>query len=191
MEFCEVASMSMELLAAPYLTKENGSFYSPAELARARIEHLEGILKFLPYMAVVDAFQHWVYTHPQEAMDTTGCDAMWDALWHRFMKGVDWQGLAEIRLSGWHRKPHIFESPFYYIEYGMAQVGALQVWRNSLRDPAEALQAYRQALSLGGMRTLPGLFAAAGAEFRFDTDLLAELVDLIESTVAELIPQVS
>jgi oligoendopeptidase F len=191
MEFCEVASMSMELLAAPYLTRENGSFYSPAELARARIEHLEGILKFLPYMAVVDAFQHWVYTHPQEAVDAGRCDAMWGALWQRFMQGVNWQGLEAARLTGWHRKPHIFESPFYYIEYGMAQVGALQVWRNSFHDPAEALQAYRQALSLGGTRTLPALFAAAGAEFRFDTTLLAELVDLIETTVAELIPLAS
>jgi oligoendopeptidase F len=190
MEFCEVASMAMELLAAPHLTQDNGSFYTPAELARARIEHLEGILKFLPYMAVVDAFQHWVYTHPQAAAAADQCDARWEELWQRFMPDVNWIGLEAARASGWHRKPHIFESPFYYIEYGMAQVGALQVWRNSLHQPAAALQAYRQALSLGGTQTLPALFAAAGAEFRFDTTLLAELVDLIETTVTELIPLV-
>ncbi|MFO7538677.1 MAG: M3 family oligoendopeptidase [Chloroflexota bacterium] len=191
MEFCEVASMSMELLAAPYLTKANGSFYNPDELARARIEHLEGILKFLPYMAVVDAFQHWVYTHPEQAASADRCDATWDALWQRFMPGINWNGFEDSRVSGWQRKPHIFEAPFYYIEYGMAQVGALQVWRNSLTDPAAALQAYRQALALGGTQTLPDLFAAAGAEFRFDTAMLAELVDLIETTVAELVPLVS
>jgi oligoendopeptidase F len=191
MEFCEVASMSMELLAAPYLTKSNGSFYSPPELARARIEHLEGILKFLPYMAVVDAFQHWVYTHPEEAASAERCDATWDSLWQRFMPQINWDGFEAARVSGWHRKPHIFDVPFYYIEYGMAQVGALQVWRNSLQDPAAALQSYRQALALGGTKPLPELFATAGAEFRFDTALLSELVELIETTVADLVPLVS
>jgi oligoendopeptidase F len=191
MEFCEVASMSMELLAAPYLTKSNGSFYSPPELARARIEHLDGILKFLPYMAVVDAFQHWVYTHPEEAASAERCDATWDSLWQRFMPQINWDGFEAARVSGWHRKPHIFDVPFYYIEYGMAQVGALQVWRNSLQDPAAALQSYRQALALGGTKPLPELFATAGAEFRFDTALLSELVELIETTVADLVPLVS
>jgi oligoendopeptidase F len=191
MEFCEVASMSMELMAAPYLTKSNGSFYSPPELARARIEHLEGILKFLPYMAVVDAFQHWVYTHPDEAANADRCDAKWDSLWQRFMPQINWDGFDASRVSGWHRKPHIFEVPFYYIEYGMAQVGALQVWRNSLQNPAAALQAYREALALGGTKILPDLFAAAGAEFRFDTAMLGELVALIEETVAELEPLVA
>lgn len=186
MEFCEVASMTMELLAAPYLTQDKGGFYTPAEAARARIEHLEGILTFLPYMAVVDAFQHWVYTHPDAAQEAKNCDQTWAALWDRFMPGVDWQGLDVERKTGWHRKLHIFTVPFYYIEYGMAQVGALQVWRNSLTDPAGALAAYRHALALGGTRPLPELFAAAGAEFRFDTTLLGELVDLIEQTIAQL-----
>jgi oligoendopeptidase F len=186
MEFCEVASMAMELLAAPYLTPANHGFYTPAEAARARIEHLEGIITFLPYMAVVDAFQHWVYTYPDEAMEAANCDAAWDALWARFMVGFDWQGFAEARVTGWQRKPHIFGSAFYYIEYGMAQVGALQVWRNSLVDQAGAVAAYRRALALGGTKTLPELFAVAGAEFRFDTAMLAELVELVEKTVEAL-----
>lgn len=186
MEFCEVASMSMELLAAPYLTSTHGGFYTSSQAARARIEHLEGIIAFLPYMAVVDAFQHWVYTHPQEAADSGQCDAAWDELWQRFIPDMDWAGHEESRKTGWHRKPHIFDAPFYYIEYGMAQVGALQVWRNSLQDRAGALTAYRQALALGGTKTLPELFASAGAEFRFDTSMLTELVDLIEQTTAEL-----
>ncbi|GAB4155120.1 MAG: M3 family oligoendopeptidase [Candidatus Promineifilaceae bacterium] len=186
MEFCEVASMSMELLAAPFLTADQGGFYTPAEAARARIEHLEKVLLFWPYMAVVDAFQHWVYTHVDEAMNAGNCDRKWGELWARFLPGVNWEGHEDVRVTGWHRKPHIFGSPFYYIEYGMAQVGALQVWRNSLTDSYEAVAKYRHALSLGGTRTLPELFAAAGAEFRFDGAMLADLVALIEQTIAEL-----
>ncbi|MCP5101171.1 MAG: M3 family oligoendopeptidase, partial [Chloroflexi bacterium] len=176
MEFCEVASMAMELLAAPYLTKANNAFYTPSEAARARIEHLEGIILFLPYMAVVDAFQHWVYTHPTEAKSSGTCDTVWDDLWSRFMQGVDWAHFGDARITGWHRKLHIFTVPFYYIEYGMAQVGALQVWRNSLTDQSAALNRYRDALAMGGTITLPELFEAAGAEFRFDTPMLTELV---------------
>ena len=191
MEFCEVASMTMELLAAPYLTQDKGGFYTPPEAARALIEHLEGIITFLPYMAVVDAFQHWVYTYPYEAKRADNCDAAWDELWQRFLPGIDTSGFKDARVTGWHRKLHIFTAPFYYIEYGMAQVGALQVWRNSLSDPDSALTAYRAALALGGTKPLPALFAAAGAEFRFDTPMLTELVALIESMIEELEAAVS
>lgn len=186
MEFCEVASMSMELLAAPYLTKDQGGFYTAEEAARARIEHLEGIITFWPYMAVVDAFQHWVYTHPEEATSGANCDAAWDALWQRFMPGANWAGYEAMRETGWHRKLHIFEIPFYYVEYGIAQVGAVQVWRNSLVDQAAAVKNYRHALSLGSTVPLPQLFAAAGAEFRFDEPMLRELVALLEETIARL-----
>jgi oligoendopeptidase F len=186
MEFCEVASMSMELLAAPYLTSQYGGFYTSPQSARARNEHLEGIIAFLPYMAVVDAFQHWVYTHPRQAADASQCDAVWAKLYDRFIPDVDWSGHEQSGKTGWHRKLHIFTAPFYYIEYGMAQVGALQVWRNSLQDHTAALAAYRQALAYGGTKTLPELFASAGAEFRFDTAMLTELVDLIEKTTADL-----
>lgn len=186
MEFCEVASTSMELLSAPYWAKANGGFYTASEAARARIDHLEGTLLFLPYMAVVDAFQHWVYTHVEEALSAEACDDAWDRLWQRFIPGVDWTGWEEARRSGWHRKPHIFDTPFYYVEYGLAQVGALQVWRNSLRDQAGTVAAYRQALAYGGMKTLPELFEAAGVEFRFDKEMLSGLVDLVEETVKKL-----
>ncbi|PIE81787.1 MAG: M3 family oligoendopeptidase [Chloroflexi bacterium] len=186
MEFCEVASMSMELVAAPYLTQEFGGFYSPSEAARARIEHLEGIITFLPYMAVVDAFQHWVYTHSHEAANAAACDKAWDDLWLRFMPTVDWTGLEAMRMSGWHRKLHIFTMPFYYIEYGMAQVGALQVWQNAIQDEETAVAQYCNALALGGTRTLPELFTEAGADFRFDTSLLSALVTLIEDTISAL-----
>ncbi|MFN2136148.1 MAG: M3 family oligoendopeptidase [Candidatus Promineifilaceae bacterium] len=180
MEFAEVASMSMELLAAPYLTADKGGFYNDSQAARARIEHLQGIVLFLPYMAVVDAFQHWVYTHPEEASDPDACDREWGALWDRFMPGVDYSGLKDERVTGWHRKLHIFHSPFYYVEYGMAQVGALQIWQQALSDQAAAVAAYRRALALGGTKSLPELFEAAGIEFRFDISMLSELMDLVE-----------
>jgi oligoendopeptidase F len=184
-EFCEVASMSMELLAAPYLEADKGGFYSPAEAARARLEHLEGMLVFWPYMAVVDAFQSWAYTHPEGA-DPRACDAKWAELWHTYKQGVDYSGLEDWVMTGWQRKLHIMEIPFYYIEYGLAQLGAAQVWANSLHDPQQALSAYRQALALGNTRTLPQLFEAAGAKLAFDVDTLGRIVALIEKTIDEL-----
>jgi oligoendopeptidase F len=186
MEFAEVASMAMELLAAPYLHRGDGGFYDEADYARARVEHLEGILAFWPYMAVVDGFQHWAYANPEAGVDPAACDAAWDGLWARFMGAIDWSGLDAERVTGWHRKQHIFRAPFYYVEYGMAQLGAVQVWRNALADQAGALAAYRRALALGGTATLPELFAAAGARFAFDTATVQEAVDLIEQTIADL-----
>ena len=185
-EIAEVASMSMELLGAPYLVASEGGYYTPQEAARAEIEHLEQNILFWPFMAVVDAFQHWVYTHAEQAADTGACDAKWDELWLRFIPGVDWSGLDAARVTGWHRKPHIFQMPFYYVDYGLAQIGALQVWRNSLRDQAKAVRDYRAALSLGGTRTLPELYAAAGARFAFDAATLGELVGLMENTIHNL-----
>jgi oligoendopeptidase F len=102
------------------------------------------------------------------------------------MPGVDWDGLDEVKRTGWQRKLHIYQEPFYYIEYGLAQLGAGQIWRNSLRDQKGAVAAYRQALSLGGTVTLPELYAAAGARFAFDAATLSEVVTLIEKTLADL-----
>jgi len=186
MEFAEVASMSMELLAAPYLADSEGGFYSTADAARARIEHLESSILFWPYMAVVDAFQHWVYEHPDAAADPANCDARWQALWQRFMIGVDWSGLEEALVTGWQRKLHIHTDPFYYIEYGLAQLGAVQVWRNALKDQAGAVASYRRALALGGTVPLPQLYATAGARLAFDAETLSEAVALMEKTIDEL-----
>ncbi len=186
MEFAEVASMAMELLAAPYLTQDHGGFYTREDAARARVEHLEGIIQFWPYMAVVDNFQHWVYTHTDVASDPAQCDAKWNALWDRFMPGIDYSDFDDIKVTGWHRKLHIFQVPFYYVEYGLAQLGAVQVWSNALQDQAQAVADYRRALALGGTRSVPELFAAAGARFAFDTKTLHSAVQLLESTLAEL-----
>ncbi len=186
MEFAEVASMGMELLAAPYLAAEQGGFYSRADAARARLEHLERSLLFWPYMAVVDAFQHWVYEHPDAARDPQACDRTWRALWQRFMVGVDWSGFEEVVATGWQRKLHIFQVPFYYIEYGLAQLGAVQVWANALRDQAAAVAAYRRALALGDTVPLPALYTAAGARFALDADTLRQAVELMTQVIAQL-----
>ena len=186
LEFAEVASMGMEFLASPYLSAEQGGFYTPAETAQARVDLLEGYLLFWPYMAVVDAFQHWVYEEAEAASDPANCDAQWVELWERFMTGVDWSGLEQEKMTGWQRKLHIHEDPFYYVEYGLALLGAAQVWRNALKDQRAATAAYRRALALGGTATLPQLYAAAGARFAFDASTLGEVVDLMERTISEL-----
>lgn len=185
-EIAEVASTSMELLTAPYLLEDEGGFYSMKEAARARIEQLEEYLLFWPYMAVVDSFQHWVYENHEAASDPANCDAHWTTLWNRYMKGVDWSGLDAEKASGWHRKLHIFEDPFYYVDYGLAQLGAVQVWANSLRDQAEAVRKYRSGLALGATKPLPELFEACGAKLAFDAETLGEVVALIEQTIQEL-----
>jgi len=185
MEIAEVASMAMELLASPYLSDRHGGFYSGPDYAVDRVLHLERIILFWPYMAMVDALQHWVYTHADGA-DPAACDAKWVELAQRFMPGVDWSGLDAELMTGWHRKQHIHRSPFYYVEYGLAQLGAVQVWRNALKDQAEALAAYRRALSLGATRPLPELYAAANVKFAFDADTLREAVELIESHIEQL-----
>ena len=178
--------MGMELLASPYLAKEAGGFYTPAEANRARIEHLEGDILFWPYMAVVDAFQHWVYENPDQAMDPANCDAEWGRQWRRFMAVVDWSGLEDEMVTGWQRKLHIYQVPFYYIEYGLAQLGAAQIWANALKDQAGAVRSYRKALSLGYTATLPELYRTAGARLAFDAETLGASVNLMESTINEL-----
>jgi oligoendopeptidase F len=186
MEFAEVASMGMELLAAPYLTRSDGGYYTNAESARARIEHLEGNILFWPFMAVVDAFQHWVYENPAQGSDPESCDSKWAELWQRFIPVVDWSGLEQERNAGWQRKLHIHQVPFYYIEYGLAQLGAVQIFANALQDQARAVSDYRRALSLGGKVTLPELFATAGGKFAFDVGTMQAAVSLMENTIESL-----
>ena len=179
-EFCEVASMSMELLGSEHLD----TFYAPAEVRRARRDHLEGIVKFFPWMAIIDAFQHWVYSHPGHTRAER--TAAWLGLMDRFGDDVDWSGWEESRAHLWHRQLHLFLHPFYYVEYGIAQLGALQVWANSKRDPAEALRAYQRGLALGGSRPLPELFAAAGCRFAFDRETIRPLMQLVRDEMAKL-----
>ncbi len=178
MEAAELASMSMELLALPQLGAGDGVL-SSEEFARARVEHLEDILVSLAHIASVDAFQGWIYTSGRGS-DAAARDQAWLDIRDRFERGVDWTGLEPVRVARWYRQLHIFLYPFYYIEYGIAQLGALQVWRNSLKDPAGALRRYREALALGNTTTLPAIYRAAGARLVFDREGMAELVALVE-----------
>lgn len=179
LEFCEVASMGMELLSREHL----GAFYSPEEAARANYDQLESIISLLLWIAVVDAFQHWIYAHPGHRPDERA--AQWLELHRTFMTGaVDWSGLEEERRYLWHRQLHIFLHPFYYIEYGIAQLGALQLWVRARRDFAAALAAYQQALALGGSRPLPELFTAAGLKFDFSETTIAPLMEEIQAAIA-------
>jgi len=179
MEFCEVASMSMELLSTPYWRQDKGGFYNDRDYKRAFTEELQGNVLFLPYMAIVDSFQHWLYVDAPDDIDAGDLDRKWSELWDRFLPGIDYSGLQIQKETGWHRKLHIFHVPFYYIEYGLAQLGALQIWRNALQDQAKAVEDYRHALALGYTRTLPELFDAAGATFAFDRQTIGELVALV------------
>ncbi|MBI3997519.1 MAG: M3 family oligoendopeptidase [Armatimonadetes bacterium] len=167
MEFCEVASMSMELLAVPHLEV----FYpDPSEAARARREQFERVLFLFPQVATIDAFQHWLYTHPGHTREERG--EVWRGIFRRFHRLVDYRGYEEVEESLWQRQLHLFTVPFYYIEYAIAELGALQVWLRARTDPSGAVRRYREALALGGSRPLPDLFAAASAEFDFSARTL-------------------
>jgi len=185
-EMAEVASMSMELLAAPYIDQEHGGFYSEADAVRSRRWLLERAVIFFTHCASVDAFQQWIYTAP-EGRDAEARDRKWLELRRRFEGDmVDWTGLDSERVARWYYQLHFFEFPFYYIEYGIAQLGALQVWRNSLNDPAAAVRQYREALALGATRPLPDLYKAAGARLIFDSDGMRELIEMVEEELATL-----
>jgi oligoendopeptidase F len=179
-EICEVASMGMELLGNEFLEE----FYPPAEARRARRLHLEGIISLLPWIVTVDAFQHWVYTHPGHSRLER--DAAWVEITRRYSGDVDWAGYEREQECRWHAQLHIFLHPFYYIEYAIAQLGALQVWVNSRRDRADGLAAYKKALKLGGSRPLPELFAAAACSFEFRRKTLQPLVQLLELELSRM-----
>ncbi len=179
-EFCEVASMAMELLGNEFLEE----FYSPTDADRARRTHLEGIINIFPWIAAVDAFQHWIYSHPGHTRAER--TAAWIALMDRFGGDADWSGHEAARANMWHRQLHIFIHPFYYVEYGIAQLGALQVWANSKRDKVRALADYKRGLALGGSRPLPELFAAAGCPFDFSRETVKPLMELVRNELAKL-----
>jgi oligoendopeptidase F len=179
-EFCEVASMSMELLGA----RDLADFYNAADADRSYQQLLEGIVLILPWIATVDAFQHWLYFHPGHTRDERR--AAWNDLMDRFGGIVDWSGHENARSNSWHRQLHIFLYPFYYIEYGIAQLGALQIWKRSLTDRPGAVAAYKRGLAIGGAKPLPNLFEAAGAKFDFSVATIAPLMATIGEELAKI-----
>jgi oligoendopeptidase F len=180
-EFAEVASMSMELLAARHLDV----FYrNPDDFKRSARSTLEDVVTILPWVATIDAFQHWVYTHPTHTRDERR--RVWGETYRRFNPVVDWTGYEEAAAYGWHRQLHLFLSPFYYIEYGIAETGALQIWVQSQTNHRAAVERYWHALTLGGSQPLPRLFEAAGAKFRFNYGTLAPLMAAVAAELARI-----
>jgi oligoendopeptidase F len=177
LEFAEVASMSMESLAYPFLEE----FYSEEETKRAIRKHLEGIVSVLPWVATIDAFQHWIYLNPEHTREER--TAQWLELGKRFGGGVDWSELEAEQEAVWHRQLHPFEVPFYYIEYGIAQLGALQMWLKYCNNPKEALASYKEGLTLGASKPLPQLFETSGLQFNFTAEMVGTLMKAVEEAL--------
>lgn len=175
-EVAELSSMSMELLTMDYWQ----DFYENEEdLTRAKIEQLETILKILPWVATIDEFQHWIYENPNHSVVER--KEKWTQILEDYGTGVtDWSGYESVRENTWQRQLHLFEVPFYYIEYGMAQLGALAVWKNSKSDFKKTIENYKNALSLGYTRSIPEIYETAGVTFDFSKGNIRELAVFIQ-----------
>ncbi|MCB0762473.1 MAG: M3 family oligoendopeptidase [Flavobacteriales bacterium] len=181
-EVAELASMTMELLTMDYWDV----FYpDPETLKRAKKDHLQDILSVLPWIAIVDRFQHWVYEHPHHTLEER--KAEWKSIHHEFTEDVvDYSGCEDAVNYMWQKQLHIFEVPFYYIEYGMAQLGAIAIWRNYKNDPKKAVAQYKEALKLGYTRSIPEIYEAAGIRFDFSAGYVSELAAFIQQQLSEL-----
>jgi oligoendopeptidase F len=181
-EVAELASMSMELLS---IDQWSLFFDNEAELKRAKKEHLEKIIFMLPWIATIDAFQHWVYENPDH--NEAERAENWLRISQRFgSKVVDWTGFEEARKYQWQKQLHLYEVPFYYIEYAIAQLGAIAVWRNYKQDPEKALDQYEAALKLGYTEPIGKIFATAGIEFNFSQAYVRELMDFVWDEYSKL-----
>lgn len=179
-EFAEVASMSMELM-----TQEQwGEFYGHEEANRARLGHLEGVIFLLPWIATIDSFQHWIYSNPEHTREER--KFAWNAIRDRFGSNMDWGDYKIHRDTSWQQQGHLFGVPFYYVEYGIAQLGALQLWRTQRKDPDKALSDYSNGMILGNTKTLPELFSAADIELGFGEEHLSSLIKEVRVAMAEL-----
>jgi oligoendopeptidase F len=185
-EVAELASMSMELIS---YDGQDEFYPNKEDFNRAKEEHLEGIIKILPWIATIDKFQHWIYTHPTHT--SAERRDYWAELSKEFGTGmVDWSGYELAQSYTWQKQLHLYEVPFYYIEYGMAQLGALAVWRNYLADKTKAVQQYKQALSLGYTKTIGEIYKTAGIEFNFSSSYIKELMLFVKSQLAMSTTQV-
>ncbi|MFN8236756.1 MAG: M3 family oligoendopeptidase [Chitinophagales bacterium] len=175
-ETAELASMSMELMTFDGLD----AYYDEDDKKRAIVTHLEGIITMLPWIALVDKFQHWIYLHPTHTTEQR--ESKWAELHEELSSGeVSWEGYEDLRKCFWQKQLHIFEVPFYYIEYGIAQLGAIAVWRNFKQDKQKAIQHYKNALSLGNTKSIPEIYKTAGVEFNFSGAYVRELMQFLES----------
>jgi len=179
LEFAEVASMTQELFGIIHFNV----FYKEEDQARrAKLEQLERVVNIFPWVATVDAFQHWIYTHPNHSQAERA--DKWLEILRRFEIEVDWLGInPDIQKYAWHKQLHIFEIPFYYIEYAIAQLGALQLYRQYKENPSKAVDQYLNALALGGSRPPNKLFKAANIKFDFSLGALTEQMEIIEKEI--------
>jgi len=181
MEIAELASMSMELFSMEhwdvFFTDEN-------ELHRAKLEELERAISVLPWIATIDKYQHWIYTHPGHSVAER--EQTWLSTLNEYSTGItDWSGFEEYRTNMWQKQLHLFEVPFYYIEYGIAQLGALAMWRQYRGNKQQALDNYMAALSLGYTKTLRDLYAAAGIKFDFSPAYIKEIAEFVTPVLKE------
>jgi len=182
MEIAEVASMAMELFSMDYW---DSFFDSADDLKRAKEHQLERVISIFPWIAIIDKFQHWVYQNaghsPQQRTDA------WNQILNEFKDDViDYSGLDEYRSNAWQRQLHLYEVPFYYIEYGIAQLGAIGMWMQYKNNPQLALDNYCNALSLGGTKTLPELYKAAGIEFDLSPQKIKVLMEFVQAEMKKL-----
>lgn len=182
MEMAELASMSMELFSMEHWHQ----FYdSKEELLRAQQDELERVISVLPWIAIIDKFQHWLYTNPGHTEEQR--KEAWLEIHKEFATGViSWEGLEENRAYLWQKQLHLYEVPFYYIEYGIAQLGAIAMWRQYRNDKDAALANYQKALSLGYTKTLKELYQHAGIRFDFSPEYVAELAGFLKETLSEV-----
>lgn len=174
-EVAELASMSMELISMKYWE----SFYESGEdLNRAKKEHIESILMVLPWVATIDAFQHWIYEHPKHTREER--KNQWLELGKRFGTGLmDWTGYEDARDYSWHKQLHLFEVPFYYIEYGFSQLGALGVWKNAIQDEQQAIERYKAGLALGYTKDIKSIYNEAGVKFDFSSETIKDISGML------------
>ncbi len=182
MEIAELASMSMELFSMEHW---DVFFNDTQELKRAQLEEMERVISVLPWIATIDKYQHWLYTHPGHTIAER--EAQWLIILNEFSTGItDWSGFEEYRTNFWQKQLHLFEVPFYYIEYGIAQLGAIAMWRQYRQNKEQAIDNYMKALSLGYTKTLKELYATAGIKFDFSVAYIKELADFVTPVLNEM-----
>jgi oligoendopeptidase F len=178
----EVASMAMELFTMDHW---HVFFDNEEDLRRAKRHQLERVITIFPWIATIDKFQHWIYENPVHSVNER--TEAWMNILNEFSSSViDYSGLMPYRNISWQRQLHLFEVPFYYIEYGIAQLGAIGLWKQYKENKQQAIENYIKGLSLGGTKTLPELYAAAGLAFDFSPETIKELMDMVRLELENL-----
>jgi len=176
-EVAELASMSMELMSMEHW---DVFFKTEEELKRAKRQQLEGVMDTLPWIAAIDRFQHWIYQNPEHSVEARYEE--WERIIQDFgSKEINYKGLEDNLRRRWQVQLHLFEVPFYYIEYGFAQLGAIAVWRNYKTNPKKAVEDYKKALALGYTKSIPKIYEAAGVKFDFSPAYIKELMDFVKA----------